>query len=106
MNTGARTSRPTITTLPARRAHATRTTTTASATTTTAERVGAIMPRRKRPTSALLMTIGIIGIVAGTLGLMCGFCGTAGAAFVLSVAKGGPSSEYLRYLDREAPLAR
>jgi hypothetical protein len=50
--------------------------------------------------------MGIIGLVAGTLGLMCGACGTAGTAFVMSAAQSGPSNEYLRYIDREAPLGR
>jgi hypothetical protein len=52
------------------------------------------------------MTMGIIGIVAGTLGLVCGACGTAGAAFIMSAAPGVANSEYMRFVEREAPLVR
>lgn len=56
---------------------------------------------RKRPKSVLLVSMGIVAILAGSLGLLCGCCGAVDSA---SLFVGTPESREIRaYLDTQAP---
>lgn len=63
------------------------------------------MRRRKSP---LLITMGILCIVAGAFGLTCGGCGIAGGVLTLSLSSrpGNPAADLFSFLDSRAPYWR
>lgn len=58
------------------------------------------MPRKRK--SALLTAAGVVCIIIGSLGLICGLCGAADTAMIVAGPTGGPV-DMKAYLKREAP---